>query len=164
MLTVQKKKKTYLIMYHGVYSFSYVEIKLSEHRIKDKMEKIRVYLEYTVSWRTLFNIWFLPHSLSLPQFWLGMKKFDLLFGRWDYMKCINKYLESFNSNYLGFQMPSLFIYDFRFIIREQTERWIMLSCGCELGIHLLYGLKYEMIFLGKTKLYWILSLLKRFKE
>ena len=38
-------------MYHGVYSFSYVEIKLSEHRIKDKMEKIRVYLEYTVSWR-----------------------------------------------------------------------------------------------------------------
>ena len=52
MLTVKKKKKkTYLIMYHGVYSFSYVEIKLSEHRIKDKMEKIRVYLEYTVSWR-----------------------------------------------------------------------------------------------------------------
>ena len=41
--TKKKKPKKTLIMYCGVYSFTYVEIKLSEHRIKDKMGKIRVY-------------------------------------------------------------------------------------------------------------------------
>ena len=63
-------------------------------------------------------------------------------------------------------MPKPSIYELSFMIGGKPERQAMFCCGCELDIHLLYGLKCEVkSFREKqTLIELILSLLKRFVD